>query len=877
MAKSSSIWGIDIGQCALKAMRCTRQGDQVVVDAVDYIEYPKILSQPDEADPKQLVREALEQFLSRNEVKGDQVAISVPGQSGLARFFKPPPVDAKKIPDIVRFEARQQIPFPLEEVIWDYQLLAGQEVDGFAVDAEVGLFAMKRDQVFRALDPFNRAEIELDYVQLSPLAIYNFVTYDLLSEKAAVYDPDSPPPSVVVLALGTETTDLVVTNGFRVWQRSIPLGGNHFTKQLTKDLKLTFAKAEHLKRNARQAEDPKRVFQAMRPVFNDLVTEVQRSVSYFQNIDRKAKIEGVVVLGNAVKLPGLQQYLAKNLGYDVIHFDEFRRLDETAVKGSPAYKENQLAFGVCYGLCLQGLGVAKLNTNLIPRELLTERLIRAKKPWAVASVAALLLACSFNFFFNYSAWYRVHQSRSVGGVTWKQAESEVDAVSSTSNNYEKTDKDKLATKQLLERIGNEVVGNADRRILWLELLTSINMGLPRTPGVDPSVVPDPKTLPFTKRVELNIDTVETQYFSDLTEWYTDLAKKKYQDTQREIARLQAAAGMAPPPAPAGDSAAASGDAETGALSGEGWVVELTGYHFYSDGPQNYGPLHVYSTLINHLENGVVMLPNPKADGQLVAFAMDEMGVSHPMLVYEQYDPNFKIPNPNAAGAMPTAGMSGLSMAGGTGPMGGAGPMAGGAGPMAGGAGPMGGVGGVRPGSGRSTAASTAGANGEPEEPTHFTAPRYDFRVQFVWQPKPLSERLQAKAEAQRKLAEEQAALAEQAAAAAASGTAEAPGAEQPAGVPGAPAGPAAAGAAPAPGGLPGAAGAAAGAVPPAVQPAPAAGVPGAPAGAPAEIPGEIPGDIPGDIPEAAQPAPDVAPAGEAAPAAAPPATSEIPE
>ena len=63
----------------------------------EYIEYPKILSQP-ESDPEALVADALEQFLSRNEVKGHKVAISLPGQSGLARFFKPPPVEAKKIP-----------------------------------------------------------------------------------------------------------------------------------------------------------------------------------------------------------------------------------------------------------------------------------------------------------------------------------------------------------------------------------------------------------------------------------------------------------------------------------------------------------------------------------------------------------------------------------------------------------------------------------------------------------------------------------------------------------------------------------------------------------------------------------------------------------
>ena len=122
-----------------------------------------------------------------------------------------------------------------------------------------------------------------------------------------------------------------------MWQRSIPLGGNHFTKQLTKEMKLTFAKAEHLKRNARQAEDPKAVFQAMRPIFNDVVTEVQRSIGFFQGLDRKAKIKGVVLLGNTVKLPGLQQYVAKNLGYEVLNFDKFNRLQGSSVIASPAF------------------------------------------------------------------------------------------------------------------------------------------------------------------------------------------------------------------------------------------------------------------------------------------------------------------------------------------------------------------------------------------------------------------------------------------------------------------------------------------------------------------------------------------------------------
>src|SRR5688500_16411221 len=421
MAKAVAVWGIDLGRCALKALRCKLDGDAVVAEGFDYIEYPKLLTQPD-ADANQLVKEALEQFLSRNSVKGDKVAISVSGESGLARYFKPPPVDVKKIADLVKYEARQQIPFALGDVIWDYQRMAGgQEVDGFALDTEIGLFAMKREQVQKALLPYNTADIEVDFIQLSPIAIYNYVSYDVTKDlpEGEEYNTEAPPPSIIVLSIGTDTTDLVVTNGYRVWQRNIPLGGNHFTKQLSKDLKLTFAKAEHLKRNPRQAEDPKAIFQAMRPVFGDMVTEIQRSIGFFHSLDRKAKITGIVMLGNTVKLPGLTQYLGKHLGYEIHEIDAYKRLTGASVVTSPSFKDNLLAFGGCYGLCVQALEKSKLKTNLLPREIITQRIIKAKKPWAVAGVAAIVLACALNFIFHYITWEQVHPQHVHNNVPWE--------------------------------------------------------------------------------------------------------------------------------------------------------------------------------------------------------------------------------------------------------------------------------------------------------------------------------------------------------------------------------------------------------------------------------------------------------------------------
>ena len=264
MSKSGAVWGIDIGKCALKAIRCRVSSEprKLVVEAFDYIEYPQLLSQPD-ADPVELVRTALTGFLSRNDISRDDVAVSVPGQLGLAKFIKLPPIETKKISDIVTYEARQQIPFPLDEVIWEFQRMPGGiEESGFVIDAEVGLFAMKRDQVYRALAPLTRQKIEVSILQLSPLALANMILYEQLPETSTL-DPDNPLQSVVLVTMGVDSTDLVVTNGLRIWQRSMPIGGSHFTKALVSGKKLTFAKAEHLKRNAVRAEDPKEVFRKL--------------------------------------------------------------------------------------------------------------------------------------------------------------------------------------------------------------------------------------------------------------------------------------------------------------------------------------------------------------------------------------------------------------------------------------------------------------------------------------------------------------------------------------------------------------------------------------------------------------------------------------
>jgi type IV pilus assembly protein PilM len=669
MAKVPGVWGIDIGQCGLKALRCvpTDNDDRVKAEAFDYIEYPKILSQP-EADAPALIREALQEFLSRNQVRGDKVAISVPGQNGLARFIKLPPVESKKIAAIVRFEARQQIPFDLDDVIWDYQLMpGGSEEEGFVLETEVGLFAMKREQVQRALRPFDELRIEVDIIQLAPLALYNFVAFDQMPDLPPVeqYDPDQPPDSLLVISLGTETTDLVITNGYRVWQRSLPIGGSHFTKALTKELKQTYAKAEHTKRNATKAENPKALFQSMRPVFNDLVTEIQRSLNFFSNIDRKARVTRGLALGNGMKLPGLVRYLSQNLNLPIERLESFTKLEGPGVLDAPAFQENILSFGTCYGLCLQGLMEPQIHTNLVPPERIKERMIRAKKPWAVGAAAALLLGLTISALGQWRAWSTAAATEEV-----TTAEREATTFTQQVGTNRQTFQQLQTRFNTLDQIGKHILQPDQRRELWLELFEAVQAAMPRlAPGAEDPTLAKPRveqgalgmTLVAVPDPQLYI-TEFTSKEGDLAQWFSN-NRQWYRNPLAENASGAAAAGTeGTPPGAAATSSTAGTETPDAGPTGLGWIITLRGVHYHNPRSQadfeNQGLNYLQRTIIRNLHQKT--LEHPTQPG--VRVPVKDLGIGYAMVI----DPktiNFSnfVPNPYYDPKLPEGGLNSPQM------------------------------------------------------------------------------------------------------------------------------------------------------------------------------------------------------------------------
>ncbi len=383
MASSNACWGIELGAGSIKAIKLVRDGDGVRVADFVILPHKKVLSTP-ELDQDEAMRIAVGALTSQYDLSKATICISSPGHSAFARFAKLPPVEPKKVAGIVKYEAIQQIPFPLEEVEWDYQTFARED----SPDVEVGIFAMTRERVMQRLNLCNDANLRPDVLNLSPISVFNAMAHDLpITDETA---------GTVLIDIGAVATDLIVADAGRVWVRTFPIGGHNFTEAIVGAFKLPYSKAEKLKREAEQSKHKKHIFQAMRPVFTDLAQEVQRSVSFYQQLHPESEIKRVIGFGETFRLIGLRKYLSQQLQIDVTRCERFKQIQVDG-PAEADFQSATLGLATAYGLALQGLGMAAIDANLIPVNVIRESIWKKKTPMFVAAAVLAIAAGGASF------------------------------------------------------------------------------------------------------------------------------------------------------------------------------------------------------------------------------------------------------------------------------------------------------------------------------------------------------------------------------------------------------------------------------------------------------------------------------------------------
>jgi hypothetical protein len=202
---------------------------------------------------------------------------------------------------------------------------------------------------------------------------------------------------------------------------------------------------------------------------------VQRSLGYFTNTHRDAQIEYMVGVGSAFKLPGLQKYLGDKLQLRVEKPTKFQRLAGEAVTNAPVFVDNLLTFPVAYGLALQSVGAARLRTNLLPPEIAWDRKIRAKKPWAAAAAACLLIGTAV-WAYGYSVPYAAVNDPKIGSSLDKNKKANEEAAGVVKQIAGENKKVEVSIKSV-----EAIIAGTDERLNWLRMCEFINSCVP-VPG-----------------------------------------------------------------------------------------------------------------------------------------------------------------------------------------------------------------------------------------------------------------------------------------------------------------------------------------------------------------------------------------------------------
>lgn len=312
MRPTRTAWGIDLSPSGLKAVKLSLDAQQqVVLEACDFIEHKKLLSQTvNEEEEKTLIEETVQTFLSRNNIKGCRICLGLPSRMVLIRQLKMPSLQEAKMASALKLEAKRLVPLPLEEIVWGHEML--EHVNGEALkEVDIALVAVKRLLLKDRLAKLEALGLPVDIVQSDCLALHGFFAFEFGSEEApsGLVSSDDINAVTAVVDMGSESTNILMVSPRLAWIHTSGWGAHNLTKALVREFRSTVAQAEQLQRNPITADALDPVLTTMNAVFEDLAKEIQAAMALFNKAHRHKHVERVYGIGGGFQTHGLLRYL----------------------------------------------------------------------------------------------------------------------------------------------------------------------------------------------------------------------------------------------------------------------------------------------------------------------------------------------------------------------------------------------------------------------------------------------------------------------------------------------------------------------------------------------------------------------------------------
>ena len=411
------------------------------------------------------ITNAIREMLAELQIARGKVNYAVASQSVFARFVKLPSVDEEKIERIIGFEAQQNVPFPIDEVVWDYQLVGG----GTDEQIQVVLVAIKADLLEAINAAIESAGLEPVLVDVATMALYNAFRYNY---------PDLTGCSLLV-DIGARTTNLLFVEPGKVFSRSIPIGGGSISSAIAKEMSEPLAAAEFRKKRegfvslggayAEPADpDIARMSKIVRSTLTRLHAELMRSMSHYRAQQQGTQPQRVFLAGGSASTPYMREFFQEKLQLPIEFFNPLRNVTVASSEVADQVSKSAHLLGELVGLALRSTTTCPMELNLAPASVVRARELTKRRPFLLLAAACFILGLLAWSVYYFRAAHVEHRAV-------ERLQEKVDAMRAVETQMIKLRRDIAA----LDSVATPLTTAIGERNFWPALLEDLNARLPK--------------------------------------------------------------------------------------------------------------------------------------------------------------------------------------------------------------------------------------------------------------------------------------------------------------------------------------------------------------------------------------------------------------
>jgi type IV pilus assembly protein PilM len=406
----------------------------------------------------------LREMMHELRIKNGAVNCALPAQSVFARFVKLPSLEHEKLEKVIAFEAQQNVPFPIDDVVWDYQVVGG----GLDEQIQVILVAIKHDLLDDVNGAVEETGLHTSTIDMAPMALYNAFRYSY----PTVNDCS------LLLDIGARTTNVLFIEPRRIFSRSLPIGGSTITGAIVKEFGESFEAAETRKKRdgfvslgGAYAEpsdhDIARVSKLARSTMTRLHAELMRSISHYRAQQRGSRPDRIFLCGGTAGMPYMREFFHEKFQVPIEFFNPLRNVAVSEAASASGVAHSAHLLGELVGLALRSVTACPMELSLLPASVVRRQDLERRRPFFIAAAACVVLAMlGWSFYYTRAAQVTCDTADVIQqkNASMRGAEAQLDKL-----------KKQIAS---LDSVATPLISAVNARDFWPQILDDLNARLP---------------------------------------------------------------------------------------------------------------------------------------------------------------------------------------------------------------------------------------------------------------------------------------------------------------------------------------------------------------------------------------------------------------